>query len=54
MFVACDCVCVRIGWAVPDERALTIVKAFSPIVEVGCGKGFWGRLLKNRGVNNAK
>eukprot|EP01083_Nonionella_stella_P077180 210603_1 len=41
----------RFSWAVPDERALRICAEFSPIVEVGAGRGYWGKLLLDRGVD---
>ena len=37
------------AWAIPDERAIRILKHFSPIVEVGAGKGYWASLLKKAG-----
>eukprot|EP01050_Picozoa_sp_SAG11_P037163 SAG11_NODE_14522_length_609_cov_0.849020_1_plen_107_part_10 len=40
----------RYAWAIPDERALTICAHFAPLVEVGCGAGYWARLLRDRGV----
>jgi len=42
---------LRFGWAIPDERALSIIKAYGPIIEIGAGLGYWGRLLGNRGVD---
>ena len=41
------------AWAIPDERALRICEAFSPIVEIGAGAGYWARLLRDRGVDVA-
>ena len=41
----------RFGWAIPDERALNILSHYGPIVEVGAGLGYWGRLLINRGID---
>ena len=41
----------RYAWAIPDERALRILAEFSPLVEIGCGKGYWSKLLQNRGVD---
>lgn len=38
------------AWAVPTDRALRIISHFAPLVEVGCGTGYWGGLLKKRGV----
>jgi hypothetical protein len=31
------------AWAVPDDKALNILREFSPLVEVGAGKGYWAR-----------
>lgn len=40
------------SWATPDERALRILKKFSPIVEVGCGaNAYWCRAMKAAGVD---
>eukprot|EP00607_Mallomonas_marina_P004720 CAMPEP_0182429438 /NCGR_PEP_ID=MMETSP1167-20130531/28902_1 /TAXON_ID=2988 /ORGANISM="Mallomonas Sp, Strain CCMP3275" /LENGTH=259 /DNA_ID=CAMNT_0024613141 /DNA_START=207 /DNA_END=986 /DNA_ORIENTATION=+ len=41
----------KYAWAIPDERALTILSNFSPLVEVGCGKGYWCSLLRERKVD---
>lgn len=43
--------CEKYAWAIPDERALTILKSFSPLIEIGSGKGYWAKLLQNRGVD---
>ncbi len=43
--------CEKYAWAIPDERALTILKEFSPLIEIGSGKGYWAKLLQNRGVD---
>lgn len=36
----------KYAWAVPDQRALKILNHFSPIIEIGCGKKFWGSLIE--------
>lgn len=41
----------KFGWAVPDERALRIIASFGPVVEIGCGKGYWAHLLSEIGVD---
>jgi hypothetical protein len=42
----------RYSWATPDERALIILKKFSPIVEVGCGaNAYWCRVMKAAGID---
>lgn len=43
--------CHRFAWAIPDERALKVLAHFSPLVEIGAGKGYWARLLQDRGVD---
>ncbi len=39
------------SWAVPTEEALQTITDLSPIVEVGAGTGYWGRLLAERGAH---
>jgi hypothetical protein len=46
-----DPLCDYYSWAIPDERALNIVSEFSPLIEIGCGNGYWAALLQNRGVD---
>jgi len=46
-----DLLCNRYAWAVPDERALRIIKHFSPVIEIGAGKGYWAKLLRQREVD---
>ena len=41
----------RYAWATPDERALRIIKHFSPIIEIGCGRGYWCSLMKKAGID---
>ena len=43
--------CRRYAWAIPDERCLRIIKNFSPLIEIGAGKGFWASLLRQNNVN---
>jgi len=43
----------KYAWAIPDSRALKILKNFSPLVEVGGGKGYWASLLEKQGVDIA-
>lgn len=33
----------KYAWAIPDDRALNILQAYQPLVEIGCGKGYWCR-----------
>jgi hypothetical protein len=44
---------LKYAWAIPDERALRILGSMGPLVEVGCGLGYWARLLRDRGVDIA-
>jgi hypothetical protein len=44
---------LKYAWAIPDERALRILSSLGPLVEIGCGKGYWSRLLRDRGVDIA-
>lgn len=40
------------SWATPDDRAIRILKHFSPIIEIGCGcRAYWCSLMKNAGVD---
>lgn len=41
----------KYAWAIPDERCLNIIRHFAPIIEIGAGKGYWARLLQDRGVD---
>ena len=43
--------CKKYAWAIPDERALHILARFSPLIELGAGRGYWARLLRDRGVD---
>ncbi|KAG7397358.1 hypothetical protein PHYBOEH_000870 [Phytophthora boehmeriae] len=52
MYAALDVsVAMKYSWAIPDERALQIIKHYGPIVEMGAGSGYWARLLQLRGVD---
>jgi hypothetical protein len=46
-----ESLCQRFAWAIPDERALRILERFSPLIEIGAGKGYWAKLLRDRGVD---
>ena len=44
--------CDRYAWAVPSPEALQFLAGRFPwIVEIGAGRGYWGRLLNNLGVD---
>ena len=39
----------KYAWAIPDERAIRLIVKYSPIVEIGCGTGYWARLITDNG-----
>jgi hypothetical protein len=41
----------KFAWAIPDEKALRILQQFSPIIEMGAGRGYWSHLLQQQGVD---
>jgi len=41
----------KYSWAIPDTRCLNILSTFSPLIEIGCGKGYWCSLLRNMNVD---
>lgn len=43
----------RYAFAVPSPEALTLIAAFSPIVEIGAGTGYWAKLLREYGADVA-
>lgn len=46
-----NAMCEKYAWAVPDDRTLKILKHFSPLIEIGAGKGYFSRLLTDWGVD---
>ena len=42
--------CWMYAFAVPSEEALALLASHAPIVEMGCGTGYWAALLRQRGV----
>jgi hypothetical protein len=46
-----NALCEKYSWAVPDSRALRILKNFSPLIEIGAGKGYISKLLQDEGVD---
>lgn len=46
-----DPLCEKYAWACPDNRALNVLCHFSPLVEIGSGKGYWASLLEKRGAD---
>ena len=50
------CCCCHPQWLLLLTGALLssllqILASFEPLVEIGCGKGYWSRLLRDRGVD---
>lgn len=43
--------CEKYAWAIPDFRALKILSHFSPLIEIGAGKGYWAHLMAEGGVD---
>jgi hypothetical protein len=43
--------CHLYAFAAPNERALEALAALGPLIEVGCGLGYWAHLLRQRGVD---
>lgn len=39
----------RFAWAVPGEEALAALVELSPLVEIGAGRGYWARMIRERG-----
>lgn len=46
-----DPLCEKYAWACPDNRALRVLCHFSPLIEIGAGKGYWASLLRQRGCD---
>lgn len=43
--------CEKYAWAIPNQRALNIVANFSPLIEIGAGKGYWASQLRDMGTD---
>lgn len=42
----------KYAWAIPDERALRVLKHFSPLIEIGCGaNAYWCKQMKCVGID---
>jgi hypothetical protein len=40
------------SWATPDDRALRILRHFSPIIEIGCGaQAYWCSMMRQSGID---
>ena len=40
----------KYAWAIPDNTAIRICKNFEPLIEIGCGKGYWNFLLQANNI----
>jgi len=46
------CLCTYFAWAVPNEKALEVLRNLDqPILEIGAGTGYWAWLLSSYGGN---
>ena len=43
--------CRRYSWAVPDNKTLKTIAAYSPLIEIGAGGGYWASLLHAIGAD---
>ncbi len=43
----------RFSYVVPDDRALSVLAALGPLVEIGAGTGYWAYRLRALGVDIA-
>jgi len=41
----------KYSWAIPDTRCLNILSTYSPLIEIGAGKGYWCSLLRSMNVD---
>ncbi|GAX25695.1 hypothetical protein FisN_14Lh002 [Fistulifera solaris] len=40
------------AWSTPDDRALRVLRHFSPLIEIGCGSNaYWCRMMTQAGVD---
>lgn len=51
MVEGCDRLRKKYAWALPDERALGVLKHVAPVCELGAGRGYWCSLLLNSGAS---
>lgn len=45
-----DRLTAQYAWAIPTEQVIRQLAVFSPIVDVGCGSGYWAKLLRDVGA----
>lgn len=43
--------CPKYSYAIPSKEALKLIASYSPIIEIGCGTGYWAYLLRQIGVD---
>ena len=43
----------KYAWAIPNERALRVLKHFGPIIEIGAGSGYWQLMMSKSGIDCA-
>lgn len=42
----------KYSWATPDERAMKVLRHFSPIIEIGCGaNAYWCDCMRRNGID---
>ena len=41
------------SWAIPNDKAISLIASLSPIIEIGAGAGYWAWLLRSQGVEVA-
>ena len=39
------------SWAIPDEKAIQLISKYSPIIEIGAGRGYWAKLISETGAD---
>lgn len=40
-----DVLCKKYAWAIPTDEALAVLAKYSPLIEIGAGKGYWASLI---------
>lgn len=43
--------CDKYAWAIPNEEAINTLAKYSPIVEIGAGRGYWAGLAASAGAD---
>lgn len=41
----------RFSWAIPTQKIIEKIAEYSPIVEIGAGRGYWAKLLQGVGAD---